>query len=79
MSGKNTIAAFFGGLFSGKIMSHIPDESPSSADGRDHDLSHQFNQEIERYQLEVQRFNAIQQHHREIQDKQDKIMADVNY
>ena len=71
MTGENPITTFFNALFTGNFLDFITDKSLDST--TDDQL------EIERYQLEVQRFNTIKQHHREIQDRQDKIMSDYNY
>lgn len=68
MTGNNPIVSFFGGL-----LDHIPVPSLS---GQDNNLSKQFLQEVERYELEAQRFQTIKQHLNEIPDKH---MVDDNF
>lgn len=53
MTGNNPIVSFFDGL-----LDHIPVPSLS---GQDNNLSKQFSQEVERFELEAQRFQAIKQ------------------
>ncbi|WP_407398521.1 hypothetical protein [Anaerovibrio sp.] len=61
MTGNNPIVSFFDAL-----LDHIPVPSLS---GQDNKLSKQFLQEVERYELEAQRFQAIKQHRNEIPDR----------
>ena len=68
MTSKNPIVSFLDGL-----LDHIPDPYIS---GQDNNLSKQFLQEVERYELEAQRFQAIKQHLNEIPDKH---MVDDNF
>ena len=53
MTGNNPIVSFFDGL-----LDHIPVPSLS---GQDNNLSKQFLQEVERFELKAQRFQAIKQ------------------
>ena len=53
MTSNNPIVSFFDGL-----LDHIPVPSLS---GQDNNLSKQFLQEVERFELEAQRFQAIKQ------------------
>ncbi|WP_027397130.1 hypothetical protein [Anaerovibrio lipolyticus] len=68
MTDNNPIVSFFDGL-----LDHIP---VPSLNGQDNNLSKQFLQEVERYELEAQRFQAIKQHLNEIPDKH---MVDDNF
>ena len=58
MTSNNPIVSFFDGL-----LDHIP---VPSIGGQDNSLSKQFLQEVERYELEAQRFQAIKQQRNEI-------------
>lgn len=58
MTSKNPIVSFLDGL-----LVHIP---VPSIGGQDNSLSKQFLQEVERYELETQRFQAIKQQRSEI-------------
>ena len=58
MTSKNPIVSFWDGL-----LDHIP---VPSIGGQDNSLSKQFLQEVERYELEAQRFQAIKQQRSEI-------------
>ena len=58
MTGNNPIVSIFSGL-----LDHIP---VPSIGGQDNSLSKQFLQEVERYELEAQRFQAIKQQRSEI-------------
>ena len=58
MTSKNPIVSFLDGL-----LDHIP---VPSIGGRENSLSKQFLQEVERYELEAQRFQAIKQQRSEI-------------
>ena len=68
MTDKNSIVSFFDGL-----LDHIP---VPSIGGQDNSLSKQFFQEVERYELEAQRFQAIKKHRNEIPDNH---MVDDNF
>ncbi len=68
MTGNNPIVSFFDGL-----LDHIP---VPSIGGQDNSLSKQFLQEVERYELEAQRFQAIKQHRNGIPDDH---MTDNNF
>ncbi|WP_027397972.1 hypothetical protein [Anaerovibrio lipolyticus] len=58
MTSNNPIVSIFSGL-----LDHIP---VPSIGGQDNSLSKQFLQEVERYELEAQRFQAIKQQRSEI-------------
>ena len=68
MATENPITTFFNVLFTGSFMDRITDITlDSTADDQ---------QEIERYQSEVQRFNVIHRRHNEILEEQDKLLGD---
>lgn len=68
MTSENPITTFFNVLFTGNFLGLIANEPlDSTADNQ---------QEIERYQREVQRFNAIHHRHKEILEEQDKLLGD---
>ena len=58
MTSENPMVSIFSGL-----LDHIP---VPSIGGQDNSLSKQFLQEVERYELEAQRFQAIKQQRSEI-------------
>lgn len=68
MTSNNPIVSFFD-----ELLDHIPVPSLS---GQDNNLSKQFLQEVERYELEAQRFQTIKHHLHEVPNEH---MADDNF